>query len=293
MVNLISEEGVLPTADGRSIGWMLRGAAGGRVVGWFHGQPGSRRDQRAFTDETLARHEVRLLSIDRAGYGETSAGGLDRREVARDLLTVAEHLGVGQFPVMAVSMGGVYALALAAIAPERISKVVLVSCHVMPYDDPRIVAGLSAAEQADVNLLLGGRTPQLEAEYAAMAESMARNPMGLLSGLAEGWGPREQSLMQTPWATAVAASVAFGLAPGHRGMLDDGIRTVRPLEFELSEVRCPVRAIHGTIDDLEPYANLERAASQLADCVVVALPQMGHFGPWLWPDTIFGLLAGH
>jgi pimeloyl-ACP methyl ester carboxylesterase len=67
---------------------------------------------------------------------------------------------------------------------------------------------------------------------------------------------------------------------------------VSPLEFELSDVRCPVRAIHGTIDDLEPYANLERAAERLTDCAIVALPGRGHFGPFLWPDSIFGLLSG-
>ncbi len=289
----IEEEGVLESVGGRSIGWMLRGPADGQVVGWFHGQPGSRREPRAFSEETLSRAGVRLLSIDRAGYGDTSPAGLDRRHVAKDLLTVADHLGVEEFPVMAVSMGGVYALCLAAIAPERVSKVVLVSAHVMPYDDPEIIARLSAAEQADVRGLLGGRTPELEAEYAAMAASAAQDPSGLLRGLAEGWGPREQSLVETPMATAVAESLTFGLAAGHVGMLDDGLRTVKPLEFELSEVRCPVRAIHGTIDDLEPYANLERAAADLADCVVVTLPGMGHFGPWLWPDSIFGLLSGH
>ena len=190
-------------------------------------------------------------------------------------------------------MGGVYALALAAIAPERISKVVLVSAHVMPYDDPAIVAGLSAAEQADVGRLLGGRTPELEAEYAAGAASMTEDPVAMLKGLAAGWGHREQSLAETPFVTAVAESVAFGLAAGHAGLLEDGLRTVSPLEFDLSDVRCPVRAIHGTIDDLEPYANLERAAARLTDCVVLTLPGMGHFGPWLWPDSIFGLVSGH
>ena len=289
----LEDEGVLAAPDGRAIGWMLRGPAEGRVVGWFHGQPGSRRDQLVFSAETLSRHGIRLLSIDRAGYGETSAAGSDRRDVARDLLTVADHLDVREFPVMAVSMGGVYALALAAIAPARITKAVLISCHVMPYDDPEIVAGLSEAEQADVLALQGGRAEELEAAYAAVAAQVASDPVRLLNELAEGWGRREQSLVRTPWATAVAESIAFGLAPGHRGMLDDGMRTVRPLEFDLSDVRCPVRAIHGTIDDLEPYANLERAAALLADCVVIALPGMGHFGPWLWPDALLGLLAGH
>lgn len=46
------------------------------------------------------------------------------------------------------------------------------------------------------------------------------------------------------------------------------------------------------MDDLEPYANLRRLAPLLADFQVVALPGLGHFGPWLWPDVMLGLLSG-
>lgn len=291
-MSFAEDEGVLDTADGRSIGWMRRGPMDGHVVGYFHGQPGSRREACAFPEETLSRFGIRLLAIDRAGYGETSPVGLDRRDVARDLLTVADHLDVDRFPVMGCSMGGVYALALAALAPERVPKVVLVSGHVLPYDDPEIVATLSASEQADVGKLVTGRTPDLEAEYTAMAASMAADPVSLIREVSTGWGIREQKLVETPWVDAIAGSVTFGLAAGHVGLLEDGLRTVSPLEFDLADVRCPVRAIHGTIDDLEPYANLERLAAQLADCAVVALPGMGHFGPWLWPDSIMGLVSG-
>jgi pimeloyl-ACP methyl ester carboxylesterase len=284
---------VLDVAGGRSVGWLLRGPEDGTVVGWFHGQPGSRRDVRAFSDEVLARFGIRLLAIDRAGYGDTSPVGLDRREVARDLLEVADHLGVGELPVMAVSMGGVYALTLAALAPERVTRVVLLSAHVLPYDDPDVVGRLSAAEQADLQLIRQGRTPEVEAAYAAGAASMVEDPVGLLRTLAASWGSREQSLVETEWATAVAESIAFGLSAGHSGLLEDGLRTVLPLEVDLSQVSCPVRAVHGTSDDLEPYANLERAAAQLSDCVLIALPGMGHFAPWLWPEAVLGLLSGH
>jgi pimeloyl-ACP methyl ester carboxylesterase len=292
-MTVTEREGVLETDSGRTVGWCLRGPDEGTVVGWLHGQPGSRRDVRAFPDDVLSRWGVRLLAIDRAGYGDTSPVGLDRRDVARDLLTVADHLGVGELPVMAVSMGGVYALALAAVAPGRITKVVLGSGHVLPYDDAAVVAALSAAEQADVQMLRGGRNAELEDEYARGAAAAAADPSGLLRELAKGWGPREQALVPTAWSAAVAESIAFGLRAGSSGYLEDGLRTVRALEFELSDVRCPVRAVHGTIDDLEPYANLERAAAQLPDCVVIALPGMGHFAPWLWPDLVFSLLSGH
>jgi pimeloyl-ACP methyl ester carboxylesterase len=286
------DEGVLETSAGRRIGWLRRGPEDGRVVGWLHGQPGSRREAGVFPEETLARFGIRLVAIDRAGYGDTSPVGLDRRDVARDLLTVADHLGVEQFPVIAASMGGVYALALAALAPERITKVVLVSGHVLPYDDPEIVKYLSPAEQADVANLSRGRTPELESEYAAVATAMAADPIGLGREMAAGWTSREQRLIETPWFDAMAESLAFGLSAGHVGLLEDGLRTVRPLEFDLTQVRCPVRAIHGTLDDLEPYSNLQRLVARLTDSAIVALPGMGHFGPWLWPDSILGLLSG-
>ena len=287
------EEGVCSTADGRTVGWLMRGPEDGQVVGWLHGQPGSRRDVRVFSEDELTRHRIRFLAIDRGGYGQTDPAGMDRRDVAQDLLSVADHLHVDQLPVMAVSMGGIYALAAAVVAPHRVSKVVLVSAHVMPYDDAAVVALLSAAEQADVENLRRGPTPELEAEYAQMAAATVADPVGLLQELARGWSPREQSLAKSPWIEQVAESLRFGLATGHVGYFEDGLRTVQPLEFDLFDVGCPVRAVHGTIDDLEPYANLERAAAVLPDCAILALPGMGHYGPWLWPDSVLGLLAGH
>lgn len=287
----MEEEGVLDVGA-RRIGWMVRGPRDGRRVGWFHGQPGSRRDVRAFSKETLERARVQLFAIDRAGYGETSFIGGGHGEDAADLLTLADSLGVGEFPVMGVSMGGIYALALAARAPERVTRTVLIAAHVMPYEDPQVVASLSEAEQADLAMLRSGRTPELEQAYAAAAASAVADPMRLLQQLAASWHPRERQLVATGWGTAVAESVAFGLSTGSAGYLEDGIRTAATLDVDLAAITCPVRAVHGTIDDLEPYANLERLATMVADLQIIALPGLGHFGPWLWPDLGFAVLIG-
>lgn len=260
-------------------------------MGYLHGQPGSRKDTMLFEDSSLERFGLRLLSIDRGGYGDTDPAGLDRRDVARDLLTVADDIGVGPLPVLAVSMGGVYALALAALAPDRIEKVVLLSGHVLPYDDPQVVAGLSADEQEDVRLLAGGRTPETEEAYAASVASIVADPVGAVRHMLASVSPPEQRLLGTPWVGHVAASVDFGLSAGHEGYLQDGLRTLRVLEFDLDDVRCPVRAIHGTEDVWEPYVNLQRLAARLDDIAVLALPGLGHFGAWLWPEVVLALLS--
>jgi len=50
------------------------------------------------------------------------------------VLHVADHLGIDQFPLMAISAGGGYGVALAATAPTRIARLVLVSAQAAPYD---------------------------------------------------------------------------------------------------------------------------------------------------------------
>jgi pimeloyl-ACP methyl ester carboxylesterase len=42
-------------------------------------------------------------------------------------LAVADHLGIGQFTAVGISTGGAFALALAALAPERVLGVVACS----------------------------------------------------------------------------------------------------------------------------------------------------------------------
>lgn len=291
----VEREGVLTTSAGRRVGWLERGVAGGRPVGYLHGQPGSRRDVRLFGEDQLTRHGVRLFSIDRAGYGDTDPSGLDRREVAADLLEVADHLDVDRFMVLAVSMGGIYALAAATLARERVTRIVLISGHVLPYDDPDVEAALSEAERADLALLRNGPSEELDKAYADGAAGAAdiEGALTLLKELAETMSGPERAVVGDPsWGRRVAESVAFGLSAGHRGLLDDGLRTIRPLEFSLADVRCPVRAVHGTIDDLEPYANLLRLERMLTDFAHLAIPGMGHFGPWVWPDLSFALLDG-
>lgn len=75
------QEGVLTTGTGRQIGYLIRGPQHGRSVVYLHGAPGCRREQRFVPDEVLYRFELRLISIDRPGYGDTDP--VDRNRVVR------------------------------------------------------------------------------------------------------------------------------------------------------------------------------------------------------------------
>lgn len=58
---------------------------------------------------------------------------------------------------------------------------------------------------------------------------------------------------------------------------------------ELSKITCPVIVIHGTTDELVPYANVEYIKKMLTNAKsvsVVTLERQGHFVPWERPDVI-------
>lgn len=292
MVVDLFQEGVHVTDQGRRIGWMLRGSAAGRAVVYMHGQPGSRREQLLLGDELLRRDDLRVLSIDRAGYGDTDPAGRDRRDVARDALTVASAHGLRSFVAVGVSMGGIYALTLAALAPERVHRVVLVSGHVLPYDDDQVTADLSVDEQADLALLRAGPGPELEESYARMAAAVADDPVGALAPMVANWSRPEQAWFARPdIQAAMVDDLRLAYQQGHRGELDDGLRTVSALEIDLSSITVPVRALHGSRDDLEPYANLQRLANRLPDIEILRFEGMSHFGPQAWPGVITAMIA--
>ena len=140
---------VVTGADGRRVGYLARGPRDGRPVLYLHGAPGSRREQRILPDQVLQRFRVRLVSVDRAGYGATDpqAGGRPGR--VRDVVTVCDALGIDRFPLVAVSSGGTYALTLAAQEPDRVERVVLSSAQ-MPYDDEDALSDLQPGQRAEL-----------------------------------------------------------------------------------------------------------------------------------------------
>jgi len=89
---------------------------------YLHGQPGSRREQLLIPAEVLERFGVRLISVDRPGYGNTDPLPGDRLARSSDVLTVCDALQIDSFPLVAVSAGGSYALALAGSAPDRVER---------------------------------------------------------------------------------------------------------------------------------------------------------------------------
>jgi pimeloyl-ACP methyl ester carboxylesterase len=152
--------------DGRRLAYCEWGNRDGRPIVVCHGAPGSR----VFGPqaETTAEAGVRLITVDRPGYGRSSPRpGRQILDWPADLAQLTTALGVEEFDVAAHSSGGPYALACAHALPGRVGRVALISC-IAPYSVP-------ASDPADEAL-----TRLAREDVAQAAKDVARSAAWLV-----------------------------------------------------------------------------------------------------------------
>ena len=113
--------------DGRQLAYTELGSSSGPLVFYFHGAPGSRLELMGL-DEEFGRRDVRMVSPDRPGSGQSSPQpGRRRADWPVDVAALADHLGRQRFAVCGLSSGGPYAMACAALLPERVAAAAVVA----------------------------------------------------------------------------------------------------------------------------------------------------------------------
>jgi pimeloyl-ACP methyl ester carboxylesterase len=118
----------MPTATVNDIEvhYELRGT--GEPLVLLHGFFGSSADWiHLFDLDELARRHT-LVMPDARGHGRSTnpSGAFTHGQCARDLLALLDHLGIGRFKAVGLSMGGNTMLHASSVAPERTLAMVLV-----------------------------------------------------------------------------------------------------------------------------------------------------------------------
>jgi pimeloyl-ACP methyl ester carboxylesterase len=278
----------LDLPSGRHVGVLTRGPADGTPVLYVHGWPGSRLEQYFIPDDVVERHNVRLISVDRPGYGKSDALHGTRAERMADALGVCDHLGIERLPAVGLSCGAHNVVALAASAPDRITHLVLSSGQ-MPYDDRSAIGGMVAEDLDGLDDLVAGRTEALEVSEESYRQDLLRDGGASLFD-ADTMSAAEWTWLQTPWVSEVASTdMREGVRSSYEGLIEDALVCVTPFEFSMELIRCPVYAVHGSADDWEPLPNLLRFLDQWPLTQLIRLEGMSHLGPLLFPDLLLSL----
>lgn len=219
---------------------------------------------------------ARAVAVDLPSWGDTpppptfpyTMGGL-----TRFLLQAIDALGMPAATVIGWSFGGCAAMHLAAAAPERVKRLVLVApagLHNAAHWSFRALAIPILGEWLErptpqniwANLCFLTHDPAtVPPDFFAYLQRIARHPWFRRTTLR--WARRSHVL----WAGARHISMAR----------------------RLGEIRCPTLVIWGAEDRLIPPAQA-RIAAGIPDVRVVILPGAGHMPPVEQPDRFHALV---
>jgi pimeloyl-ACP methyl ester carboxylesterase len=232
---------------------------------------------------------VRLLSVDRPGYGLSERLPLGVTPswsvFADDLAALAAALALPRVRVIGWSTGGVGALALAARHPEILERVGLVGT---PAPDTEVA--------------------WIPEEYAAFLRSLQSDPANAVDALAAampltvddaleglGSGPADDIVLADPTHRGrLHAIVAEALRDGVAGLATDIVATnVVSWGFEVSDVRTPCDLFYGDADGVISLGHGHWFAARVEDSMLHTLPGAGHLAPVThWREMLAALLAG-
>jgi pimeloyl-ACP methyl ester carboxylesterase len=280
--------------DGRALAVDVRGPADGPVVVLLHAAPGSRRfdPQPAVT----AAAGVRLVTVDRAGYGGSDPWPADVVPTLDGLAADVEH-GLRRLGLLAAprgvalagwSAGGRVALSLAARLGDAVRAVALLAAPASDDDVPWIPEG-----HREVLHQLRGRPAEAVGTLAGMFGA-ALPPSGAAAVPMVAGGAADDALLERD----------AGLRARLAGMLDEALRggaagiatdltaaNVPPSGFDPASVRVPVHLWYGEDDPGVTPAHGEHFAATLPDARLVVVPGAGHLVPVTEWEQVLAALA--
>lgn len=294
--------------DGRTLGFAEYGDAHGRkTLLYFHGYPSSRIEAKVL-DKLARAHAVRLLALDRPGYG-LSTPQLPRRALLdwpRDVAAFAASQGLDRFAVMGLSGGGPFAVACAHALPARTLTAVGLFAGAPPWAagrhlmspsrrvlgalanwSPRVLGVLTAVTLRLARSLVGTRfvATRLDAwlqlvNRQAREKEAARlqaDPMAQPSAVVV---PDEQPVEQQR-AALLDLLIGEPFAQGPDGAVQEArILTDEDWGFRLEDVTfrdAPIKIWHGTKDANAPIEAIRYLAEKLPNAELHEFGQDTHY----------------
>jgi len=258
--------------DGATVAVLLVHGSGG---GWDQGELLARA---ALGEDT----PLRWIAPSRFGYlRSTFKPGATFDDQAHAYAHLLDHLGVERVAVVALSHGGPSALLFAALHPERVSSLTLVSAG---------VAASAAADQSAANDKGSALTAifQQDIRYWAMTKAMRRWFLELMG---------------------VSPAVGESLTSEQRRLADEVIDLMNPVSLRaagtvfdnraampnrrIAAIRAPTLILHARDDGLQLFHNAEFATRHIVNSRLVAFERGGHLLLAVEQPTLQQLVIEH
>ncbi|SFB11900.1 MULTISPECIES: alpha/beta fold hydrolase [unclassified Bacillus (in: firmicutes)] len=265
--------------DGRNIGVIEYGDKNGIPVMFFHGTPGSRL-MFLDDDETSMRVGIRLISLDRPGFGisdpKPNRTVLDWTE---DIKEIADHLDLEKFSVIGVSGGGAYAAACAHQLPDRLHSAALIA-SIAPFENGKPPKSMMRANK--ISFFLNKKAPWLmKMGYRAHKKMLETKPEKYMEDTRKGNKHLSEWDRQFLQTDEQIKTIMMHLGEAFRISVDECVNEPvllsNPWGFSVSDIKVPVDIWHGEGDTMAPFVETKKFAAAFPNSETHFVPKAGHF----------------
>lgn len=256
--------------DGRDLAFSEMGDASGPTVLYFHGAPTSRLFLVPWESE-FAKRGLRVISPDRPGYGGSSPKpGRTLSDWPADVAGLTDALDIDRFIVAGHSWGGPYAVACAALLPDRVSgAVVLAGVTDMAWPE-----AWNLAFEPEIVMM---RMPDEQSISARCEELFGADGSGFLRSPGLELPEPDMALFSDEnTAEALLPSYTEAFRQGVGGYAQDIFVQGRAWPFAPSSITAPTVVAHGELDTIIPVAHSRHTAELIPGASLRILPGHGH-----------------
>ncbi len=262
---------------GRRLAYAEYGDPTGLPALYCHGFPSSRREA-LLLEPAASRSGVRLIAVDRPGYGESDFDPCRTIPAwADDCRQLLDHLRIRRAALIGVSGGGPFALACAARIPDRLSACALVGA-LGPIYLREVLAAMAWPARSALRLVR--RLPRASRIVYGRhsAPILARWP-AVIEWVRDAAAPAvDRDLLSQPRIRAMMnRNIRDALGGGGLGASQDIQLYTQPWGFPLEAIAFPIAVWHGDLDGSVPVAHARWYARHLPRCKGHILPGEGHF----------------
>lgn len=286
MIVVKAVEHAIRLADGRIIEALEQGVCNGRAVLYLHGTPGSNKDH-SHHDELYQQQDVRLISVNRPGTGNSTASSdWNALSFADDLEQLLDQLGIDRAIVVGYSAGGLYGCAFAHRYPKRVERLALLS-SVGPFDIPQVGDKRGETTKTFHNTARDNPAALLD-QFSAVS-----SPEALLALIDSVSSPEDQKVSAQPEiASQLLLSYRDAMAQGLDKFINEIALINTPWGFSPGEITTKTLIWHGTADINIPIECSQYLAEQIPSSQAIYIEGAGHlFSLEQWPELLQAIIA--
>ena len=255
------------------------GQSDGHPVIYCHAAPSARLEPLIIGEEIFRQYGLWVIAPDRPGMGESDFQ--PKREFSdyvKDVVFLADTLGLEKFSVVGISGGSGYAAACAARIPERLSKVVIASGYwkidkevIKTIDFPMNSMWITALRVPFLlPLVMKMMIKFMTQEPKENSKEKAATPNDVMLAV------DHEAMSQPERMVVYLQTLRETVKQGTKGAAWDIRMYVREWDFAPAEIQVPLTLFHGGLDRNVPLALVEEMAKRLPDARLVTYPEDGH-----------------